>query len=150
MACTLDFGWSILFKYSVFVFVEFSHWDDKKNQITCELYKVSFVQFTHDFLNFFLQKLPYFEERQSEFATFRHWVHGLHQNKVGFWKILLSHLSSCQIWLIPLADDCQSTYLTKLKQNNSGRVVWNSISRLELIVKLGILSRFDQDWNQKI
>jgi hypothetical protein len=149
MACTLDFGWSILFNYSV-CFVEFSHWGNKKIQITCELYNVSFVQFTPDFLNLFLQKLPYFEERQSEFATFRRWVDGLHQNKVGIWKILLSCLSSSQIWLIPLVDECQSTYLTKLKKTNPGQVVWNSISRLELIAKLGMLSRFDQDSNQKI
>jgi len=31
-------------------------------------------------------------------------------------KLLLFSLTSCQIWLSPLVDDCQSTYLTKLKR----------------------------------
>ncbi len=34
--------------------------------------------------------------------------------------LLLPSLACSQIWLSPLADDCQSTYLIKLKKNNPG------------------------------
>jgi hypothetical protein len=61
-----------------FSFGKCSHHGDKK-------YHVQIVQ--RAFLEMLLQKLPYFEEKQSEVATFRHWVHlGGNQNKSGFWK----------------------------------------------------------------
>jgi len=48
---------------SVFSFGKCSHHDDKKNH-------VQIVQ--RAFLEMLLQKLPYFEEKKSEVATFRH------------------------------------------------------------------------------
>jgi len=59
------------------------------------------------------QKLPYFEQKNSEIIIyFYNEFMEVTRTKQDSKKKLFSYLTSSQIWLIPLVDNHQSTYLT--------------------------------------
>ncbi len=65
-----------------------------------------------------MQKLQYLEEKSQKLPCLDNEfleVARTKQDSIDF--LLNSWLTSNQIWLIPLLDDCHSTYLTKLNQN---------------------------------
>jgi hypothetical protein len=64
-----------------------------------------------------MQKLQYLEEKSQKLPCLDNEfleVARTKQDSIDF--LLNSWLTSNQIWLIPLLDDCRSTYLTKLNQ----------------------------------
>ncbi len=67
-----------------------------------------------------MQKLPYLEEKHRKVVIFRQYAPGeIAKTYQDFKNIYLLYSVICtQIWLFPLVDDHEMTYITKLRKKN--------------------------------